>query len=170
MDSAFLAIQSKGWKETFRMREKCVLTDTSCLILLQKIDRLHILNQLFRKVIVTGKVREEYGDDLPDWIEIRDCQSRELYEIFASMVDEGEATALSLAWEIKDCTVVLDDLKARKTAIELGFKITGTLGLLVKAKKLGFVDSLSNEIDKLLTTDFRISKRLIEYALNEVGE
>ncbi len=129
-----------------------------------------MLNLLFEEVIITQKIKEEYGDDLPDWIKIQDFQKQDTYEIFNSLVDEGEATALSLAWEIKDCIIVLDDLKARNTAINLGFKVTGTLGVLVKAKKTGLLESLKTEIDKMLATDFRISPKLIEQILREVGE
>jgi len=121
-------------------------------------------------VLITPKIREEYGDDLPEWIKIQNFQSQEIYEIFVNLVDEGEATALSLAWEMKGSTVVLDDLKARQTAIKLGFKVTGTLGVLIKAKKIGLFASLKTEIDKMIKTNFRINSNIIQQALKEVGE
>lgn len=152
------------------MLDKCIITDTSCLIILQKIDHLDILNLLYKEVLITPKIREEYGDDLPEWIKIKNFQSQEIYEIFVNLVDEGEATALSLAWEMKGSTVILDDLKARQTAIKLGFKVTGTLGVLIKAKKSGLFASLRTEIDKMIKTDFRISSNIIQQALKEVGE
>ena len=152
------------------MLNKCIITDTSCLIVLQKIGRLDILNLLYETVLITPKIREEYGDDLPEWIKIQNFQSQEIYEIFVNLVDEGEATALSLAWEMKGSTVVLDDLKARQTAIKLGFKVTGTLGVLIKAKKIGLFASLKTEIDKMIKTNFRINSNIIQQALKEVGE
>ena len=152
------------------MLDKCIITDTSCLIILQKIGRLDILNLLYETVLITPKISEEYGDDLPEWVKIQNFQSQEIYEIFVNLVDEGEATALSLAWETKGSTVILDDLKARQTAIKLGFKVTGTLGVLIKAKKSGLFASLRTEIDKMIKTDFRISSNIIQQALKEVGE
>ncbi|MBK6536412.1 MAG: hypothetical protein IPG09_01110 [Ignavibacteria bacterium] len=47
---------------------------------------------------------------------------------------KGEASAIALAVEIKDCTVILDDLKARNIAEKLKLDITGTIGVIIKAK------------------------------------
>jgi predicted nucleic acid-binding protein len=66
--------------------------------------------------------------------------------------------------------LVLDDLEARKTAKKLNLKITGLLGIMVKAKRMGIIDSLKEVLTQLEATDFRISKELISKALEEVGE
>jgi len=49
-------------------------------------------------------------------------------------LDKGEASAIALALEIQDSTLILDDFKARKVAEKLGLKITGTLGLMILPK------------------------------------
>ena len=47
-------------------------------------------------------------------------------------LDKGESSAIALAFETPDCTIILDDYKARKIADQLGLHITGTIGVIVK--------------------------------------
>ena len=48
-----------------------IISDTSCLIILSKIDKLFILNKLFGNVIITPEIAKEFGDKLPNWIKIQ---------------------------------------------------------------------------------------------------
>jgi predicted nucleic acid-binding protein len=73
----------------------------------------------------------------------------------------GEASAIALAKETEDALLLLDDLKARKLAGKLNLKITGTLGVINKAKQRGIISKVKPLIDKLLNTDFRISENII---------
>lgn len=83
---------------------------------------------------------------------------------------KGEASAIALAVEIKDCTVILDDLKARNIAEKLKLDITGRLGLIIKAKNKNIIPSIKPYLQKLKITDFRLSSILEEFALRESGE
>jgi len=56
-------------------------------------------------------------------------------------------------------------LKARKLATQLNFKITGTLGVIHKARQMSIIDKVRPLIDKLLLTDFRIADNIIEEIL-----
>lgn len=47
-----------------------IIADTSCLILLEKINFLNILETLFSRVTITPEVLEEFGRPLPDYIEV----------------------------------------------------------------------------------------------------
>lgn len=85
-------------------------------------------------------------------------------------LDLGEASAIALAHEIPNSTLILDDLKGRKAAKLLKMKFTGTLGILARAKSEGLIPSLKPIIDKLLETNFRISAQLIEELLKKYDE
>jgi predicted nucleic acid-binding protein len=61
--------------------------------------------------------------------------------------------------------LLLDDLKARKLATRLKFKITGTLGIIHRAKQMSIIDKVKPLIDKLLLTDFRVTDNIIEEIL-----
>ena len=55
---------------------KTIISDTSCLILLDKIGELDILNKLFGTIITTSEVAEEFGQTLPAWIELGNPQTK----------------------------------------------------------------------------------------------
>ena len=82
-----------------------------------------------------------------------------------TQVDYGEASAIALAAEYDDVLLLLDDLKARKLALRLKFKITGTLGVIHKAKQLSIITKVKPIIDKLLLTDFRIAENVVKEIL-----
>ena len=50
---------------------KAIISDTSCLILLEKIGELEILNKLYGTIITTAEVASEFGQTLPSWIELK---------------------------------------------------------------------------------------------------
>jgi len=78
-----------------------------------------------------------------------------------TQIDSGEASAIALASEFDTVLLLLDDLKARKLANQLNFKITGTLGIIHKAKQMSIIDKVKPLIDKLVATDFRIADTII---------
>ena len=61
--------------------------------------------------------------------------------------------------------LLLDDLKARKLATQLKFKITGALGVIHKARQMSIIDNVRPLIEKLLLTDFRVPDNIIEEIL-----
>lgn len=85
-------------------------------------------------------------------------------------IDKGESSAIALALETPDCTVILDDYKARKIADQLGLNITGTIGVIVKAKLKGVIPSIKPILTKIRTTDFRLTMELELLAMKEAGE
>ncbi len=147
-----------------------IISDTSCLILLKKIGQLQLLPKLYSQIFVTPLIVKEFGSDLPAEILVRDAQDLNLIRTLSLTVDEGEATAIALAFEIEDSILVLDDRKARRFASSLGLKLTGTLGIILKAKQLGVIPSVKQILDELRNTDFRISQNIIDRMLKEAGE
>lgn len=129
--------------------QKAIISDTSCLILLEKIDELSVLHALFGNIITTHDVAFEFGNRLPDWVEIVDPVNKNYQEIIEATLDKGEASAIPLAIEYEDCLLIIDDLKARRFALQLGLNITGTLGILIEAKLAGHMLSLSQYYKKL---------------------
>jgi predicted nucleic acid-binding protein len=147
-----------------------VITDTSCLILLDKINAFDVLNRLFKYVSTTPEIKEEFGVNLPEWVEIRLVQDVVLMEAFKDSVDLGEASAISLAIETPNSLIIVDDLKARKLASRMELKFIGTLGLFLMAKKHNVISNVRPYINKIQATDFRISQDLINYTLKKADE
>ena len=147
-----------------------VISDTSTLILFQKIDEFNLLKKVYGKLITTPEIAEEFGEDLPDWIKIQAVSDKKYQNFLETQVDYGEASAIALATEYDDVLLLLDDLKARKLATRLKFRVTGTLGVIYKAKQLSIINKVKPLIDKLLLTDFRVADNVIEEILKLSNE
>jgi predicted nucleic acid-binding protein len=139
---------------------KAIISDTSCLILLEKIGELELLQKLFGQIITTQEVADEFGLQLPSWIEIKTPADKKYQSIIEATVDKGEASAIALAMEFDDCLLIIDDLKGRKFATQLGLTITGTFGVIVDAKLAGIIPSVKPIIAKIKETNFRISDKI----------
>jgi predicted nucleic acid-binding protein len=85
-------------------------------------------------------------------------------------IDKGESSAIALALEIPDSTIILDDYKARKIAERLGITFTGTIGVIIKAKLKGVISSIKPILEKIKQTDFRLSADIESQALKEANE
>jgi predicted nucleic acid-binding protein len=72
--------------------------------------------------------------------------------------------------EYEGSLLILDDLKARKLAKMLGLSYTGTLGVINKAKSLGFIKEVRPIIEKLKTSGFRMSQNVIDALLKKNNE
>ncbi len=150
--------------------QKIIISDTSCLITLDKINQLIILKNLFKIITVTSVIAEEFGQSLPDFIEIQNPSQKMFQSILQMNIDAGEASAITLALEYKDPLIIVDDIKARKIAEELKLNITGTLGILIQGKKKGFIKDLTTVLKDLTKTNFRLTDELIQHALKMTGE
>jgi predicted nucleic acid-binding protein len=147
-----------------------VIADTSCFILLDKIDTLNLLQQLFKNISTTTTIAEEFGKKLPEWVQIRSVTDLHYQTILELEVDKGEASAISLAIEYQPALLILDDLKARKVADKLHLNYTGTLGVLLKAKQNGIINSIRPLLDRIQQTNFRFSKNVFDQILKVAGE
>jgi predicted nucleic acid-binding protein len=88
----------------------------------------------------------------------------------SQVVDKGEASAIALAHEIENKYLITDDLEARKLSIKLGLKIIGTVGVLLRAKKEGYIMLIRPLLEQIKQTNFRISDDLYKTALREARE
>jgi predicted nucleic acid-binding protein len=150
--------------------QKIIVSDTSCLIILQKIGRLNLLESIFGEITITDCIANEFALPVPSFIKIENPQNINYQKILESHIDPGEASAIALALEKKNCLLIIDDLKGRKEAKLLEIKYTGTLGVLVAAKEKGLISSINEIIEEIKLTDFRISNKLIDRVLFLSGE
>src|SRR5687768_14553904 len=97
---------------------KIIISDTSCLIALSRIDKLEILKSIFNTVITTPEVAHEFGF-LPPWIVIKEITEKSKFKEISLDLDKGEASAIVLALETQDSTLIIDEKKGRKIAREL---------------------------------------------------
>jgi len=150
-------------------KNKVVIADTSCFVLLDKINALEILHVLFTNILITPEIANEYSKRLPAWVIIQPTDQK-LKEKFHKYVDEGEASAIALATEISCDYIILDDLAARKLAATLNLPVKGTVGVLLSAKQSGIIPSFRPYLDLIQQTNFRLSQPLVEQFLKEADE
>jgi predicted nucleic acid-binding protein len=156
---------------TRRAREP-VVPDTSCLIALTGIGRLDLLATLYARVVVPTAVQREFGASLPSWIETveLDVTARPLANALSSTLGAGESETIALAAEEAPAVVILDDQRARRVARDTGLRLTGTIGVLLRAKREGLLPSVGEALRVAERVGFRVSPALRAEALRLAGE
>ena len=152
------------------MPDTIIIADASCLIALTNINALWILEGVYRKVYITQTVLSEYELPIPDFIEVKDVKDINLQRILGVYLDAGEASALALGIENPESILFLDDLKGRKEAQRLKLRFTGTLGVLVKAKKENHITDIATYCKALKDNGFRIPDKIIELAIRQSNQ
>lgn len=160
-------------------RSRLVL-DTSPLVLLAKIDALPILPDLASELIAPAAVVEEIRAgrgrgldlELPEAVPgLRVEPDLPLVpEIAGWDLGAGESQVLAQALSRPGWEAVLDDREARRCAHALALPVTGTLGILLRAKKAGVIPAARPLVESLVEVGAYLPPRLTEDALREIGE
>ncbi|MCF8357428.1 MAG: DUF3368 domain-containing protein [Prolixibacteraceae bacterium] len=149
---------------------RIIVSDTSCLILLDKLGKVKILQSLFGTVTITEIVAKEFGKAIPEFVIIENPKNKNYQKILESFLDSAEASAIALAIEKEECLLIIDEFKGRCEARNLGLDYTGTIGIFIIAKRKGLINSLTEILEAIQKTDFRISEELIREAKKMCGE
>lgn len=159
-----------------------VVSDTSSISGLFFVGKLKLLPDIFGKVIIPPAVMtelenlEQAGHDISeiknaDWLETASPKDTQWVAILLSTLDIGESEAIVLAKELKANYLIMDDLDGRKAAAIEGIPVIGLLGILVLAKKAGFIHAVKPLIEAIiLKTKFRLSRVLLQKVLASIGE
>lgn len=162
-----------------------VVSDTSVLIHLARIGRFNLLQRLYSEIPVPEAVWRETvaeGEERPSASELKSARTSGWVEVVSvdpdtgtwrllrRALDAGEADALALADQIGADLVLLDESAARQRAKSLGLRKTGTVGVLLRAKKEELIDQLRSELDELRATSFWIDEELYQRVLEVVDE
>lgn len=121
-----------------------IISDTSCLIALDRIGQLELLQKLFQQIVTTEEVKEEFGKELPEWVRIVKVQNKSKIEELEAVLDQGEASAIALALETDKSLLIIDEKKGRKVAQNLRKSVAPLLRILnrMKAYKLNLTFSI----------------------------
>ncbi len=77
-----------------------IISNTSCLILLDNINALDILQKLYQNIYLTEEVAQEYGKPLEDWMNVVTVKDKNYLRILNASVDLGEASTIALALQM----------------------------------------------------------------------
>jgi predicted nucleic acid-binding protein len=141
---------------------------------------LSLLQDLYRQVFVPYEVKKEitgFGADRFGVEEFYDARflvipSRPLIlsPILENTLDQGEAAVIQLALNKKVTTVCIDETTGRRVARLFNLNVTGSLGILLRAKKEGYPVSMKHAIEQMKKKDIYLSDKLVNSVLKLSGE
>ncbi|MDI6860166.1 MAG: hypothetical protein QMC85_06700 [Methanocellales archaeon] len=131
---------------------RMIISNSGPLIHLARIGKLKLLKELFGEVVIPYAAKKEVVDrgkeeGMADaflieneiengWIVIDHDINDKVKEIAERVgIEIGEAIAIMLARR-RRCPILLDDLAARRFAIDLGLEVIGSIGVLIRAAKV----------------------------------
>ena len=158
-----------------------IVSDTTPISELAKVDYLDLLPKLFGKVVIPQGVFDELqvGEHPAaqlvqnlSWLEVVTVDNqqlvRELQQSFK--LDLGESEAIALAEEISASQLLIDERAARKVAMARKLPLIGTVGILLLAKRRGLLDSVKDVLNEMQAQGMRISDRLYVQVLTLAQE
>jgi len=156
-----------------------IVSNTTPIISLLKINKLELLQQLYSEINIPMAVYEEveagknksFYSDLSkiNWINILEIKDKQALKYFLDL-DAGEAEAIVLATEMAADLIIIDEKLGRYHAKHANLKVTGTIGVLLKAKTQGLIIELKPIFNKLTKEGVWISEKLKKEILRNAGE
>jgi predicted nucleic acid-binding protein len=159
-----------------------IVSNSSPLMNLAIIGHLHLLKELFGKIVVTDQVWKELtvdGRGKPgakaieecDWIVIETIQTESLFRLLCKDLDVGEASVIALAVEKEADLILLDETDARNMAEIYNLRKTGLLGILMRAKQAKLIKEVKPLLSRLqIEANFWISSDLFHEILERTNE
>lgn len=141
------------------------------LDLLEKLyNEIHIPQAVYDEVCVKGK--SQIGAKTlqkANFIKTLSIKNDEARQFFSASLHRGEVEVMILARELEADLLIIDDYQARKPRY-LDFKITGTLGILIKSKEANYIKKIKPLMDKLIDNDIYIGDNLYRKILDLAEE
>lgn len=158
-----------------------VVSDASPLINLARVDQFELLTAFYSQIAIPQAVYDEVvvqgrgrdgSREVKDasWIEVQAPKDELAVRALAAELGKGEASAIILAQELQAALLLIDEIRGRRVAQQLGLKVRGTLGILARAKREGRISSLRQVLDLLRARGAWIGQDLYEDVLHLVGE
>jgi predicted nucleic acid-binding protein len=156
-----------------------VVADTSPIRYLVEIGHIGLLPQLFERIFIPSLVYDElrhpsapapvraWANSLPAWLEVLAVTMSD--DPAFQALDDGEKAALTLGMTLGAELILIDDRKGAAAALQKGFQITGTLGLLTRSAQRGILD-LADALARLKRTNFHYRQELFDDILKKYTE
>jgi predicted nucleic acid-binding protein len=157
-----------------------VVSDSSPLITLARIQCFHFLPKLYRKIYISTEVHREVvidGAGMPgadqvaraDWIEVKAV--RDTAGLAAATaktgLGAGEVSAVFLARELPADLLLIDDWTARRYAQADGLPIVGCIGILEELYEQGELGDLRTAYRQLIQHKARVNLQVLQHSLRK---
>lgn len=158
------------------------VSNSSPLIFYAAIGRFELLHEIYGEIMVSPAVwRETVAAGAgragtaevrhAPWIRQQVPADQDIASPLLEFLDAGEAEAIALAMsQGPRVPVVLDDLRARRVAEEIGLAVTGSAGVLVQAKRMGLIPAVEPILTELRTVGLYLNEATIKRLLQLANE
>jgi predicted nucleic acid-binding protein len=155
--------------------EVLVINTGPLLALIAGYGDLSLLEHVYKRVLVPFEVCQEIDTGGISGFGINEFRKASFIEkqgeplnistFLKNSLDSGEASVIQLALNEKIHTVCIDESIGRRIARLNGLKLTGSIGVLIRAKKCGFDFSMSETINRMQSQGIYLSRRVVDFAL-----
>ena len=133
--------------------------------------------QLFGKIFIPDAVSKElyhpaaptlvreWAARLPAWTEVMSVEP--LDDAALLQLGAGEREAITIAISMRADLILIDERKGTRVALDKGFVVAGTLGVLALAARRGFVN-LADAFARLKRTNFRYRPEIMDSLLDQI--
>ena len=149
---------------------KIIVSDVNCLPILFEIDGLEILQKLYGQVYTTQEIAKKFKGKLPCWITIETVTDKMRQKILEIKLAKEESSAMALALENPDCILILEKPNTIIIAQKFNMHFIGILEILIIAKQNGVIPFVKPFLEKIKTTNYKISEELELFVLKEANE
>jgi predicted nucleic acid-binding protein len=141
------------------------------------VDALEIVGKLSIKFVAPSHVAGEieagsrlgHPVRMPRWVDVQPLAGP-LARVAVATLDEGEAAVIQLAVERGIEIVCIDEWRGRRAATAAGLRVTGSLGLLGRAKRVGLIETVRPWVTKLSAAGVHYHPDLVARFLAAMGE
>ena len=130
-----------------------VVSDTSPILNLIAVGKLHLLRDLYAEIVVPPAVQGELSRNAiqldRSWIRVVAAQNQNEVAVLREQLDPG-AEAIVVAAELEADLLLADEKRGRRIAIDRGLEVTGLLGVLAEAKARGLISRCQPVLDDMI--------------------
>ena len=155
-----------------------IVMNTGPLIALAQASALDVAAHLPIQFCCPDEVKSEFDEGVrlglssaawPSWLQVIPL-GQSLNPLARLSLDPGEAAVIQLALEQKIGCVCIYEVKGRRYARGVGLSVTGSLGLLGRAKRVGLIPLVKPYIDAITATGTWYHPELVRRFLTDLGE
>lgn len=160
--------------------KKLVINTGPLLALIAGIGDLSLLEKLYKRVLVPVEVCQEIEAGGASGFGVSEFRRSSFIEkrsnflnitpFLRNALDLGEASVIQLALDENIHTVCIDESVGRRIARLNGLKLTGSIGVLIRAKQDGFDFSMREAINRMQSQGIYVSQKVVDFALKQVNE
>lgn len=163
------------------MADKVIVCNAGPLIALTLVQSLPLLGKLYGDVLVPRAVYQEVvesGQGRPGAEELQSATWAQVVTLqtppeplLTHELGRGEAEVIALASKLGADRALLDERRARRIAEQVyDLRVRGSAGILVAAKKAGWLSEVRPLLETMRREGYFISDRLLRSACTAAGE